>query len=97
MYIIASEVYDRLAECLRDAIGGSSYFSGSVAVIDGDTECRLTASLIVYRERIVSPEGTAECISDIVPVWWESRTTCGAEEMLDDCDFAEIRRRLAEC
>lgn len=97
MYIITSEVYDRLAARLRDAIGESCYFSGSVAVVDGDTECRLTASLIVYRERTASVEDPAECISDIVPVWWESHTTCGAEEMLDDCDFAEIRRRITEC
>ena len=51
MYSVSSELYLEVAARLAEAIGGGSYFSGSLTFLFGDMECRLTASVIVYRRR----------------------------------------------
>lgn len=51
MYSVSSELYLEVAARLAEAIGGGSYFSGSLTFPFGDMECRLTASVIVYRRR----------------------------------------------
>ena len=58
----------------------------------GDTDCRFTASVIVYRTRLSQPEGDAEPVSDLVPVWWEFHTFSAEGEMLNDFDFSEMKR-----
>ena len=57
MYSVSSELYLEVAARLAEAIGGGSYFSGSLTFPFGDMECRLTASVIVYRRRERLPEG----------------------------------------
>ena len=55
-------------------------------------DCRFTASVIVYRTRLSQPEGDAEPVSDLVPVWWEFHTFSAEGEMLNDFDFSEMKR-----
>lgn len=57
MYSVSPELYHEAAARLSDAIDGGNYFSGSLAFRFGDTDCRLTASVIVYRGRLSLPEG----------------------------------------
>jgi len=57
MYSVSSELYLEVAARLAEAIGGGSYFSGSLTFPFGDMECRLTASVIVYRRRGARPPG----------------------------------------
>ena len=52
MYSVSPELYHEAAARLSDAIDGGNYFSGSLAFRFGDTDCRLTASVIVYRGRL---------------------------------------------
>lgn len=94
IYSVSSELYRLTAERLAADIGAESYFSGSVAFDSAGVACRLVASLIVYRRREACPEGTAETISDLVPVWWEFHTAIGEEEVLNDFSFAQLRREF---
>ena len=90
MYEITSRLYEETAERLCDAIGSGTYFTGSIEFNFEDTECRLTATVIVYRRHVELPEGEYEAIDDIVPVWWEFHTT-GDDEMLNDFSFATLK------
>lgn len=72
MYSVSPELYHEAAARLSDAIDGGNYFSGSLAFRFGDTDCRLTASVIVYRGRLSLPEGCSTLVTDLVPVWWNS-------------------------
>ena len=51
MYSVSTELYEEVATRLAEAIGGGSYFSGSLTFDREGIECRLTASVIVYRRR----------------------------------------------
>ena len=96
MYPVSSELYRQVAAFLAQAVGGRSYFSGSV---EGETEgaaWRLTASVIVYRRRVSQPEGTAEPISDLVPVWWEFHLNDREGEQDTDFDWNLLNARLEE-
>ena len=88
MYSVSSELYLEVAARLAEAIGGGSYFSGSLTFPFGDMECRLTASVIVYRRRERLPQG------DLVPVWWEFHTVRSDGEALNDFSFSEVRALL---
>ncbi len=94
MYSVSSELYEQVAAALTEAIGTRSYFSGSVVASTDDAEWRLTASVIVYRERVSLPEGDADAIVDLVPVWWEFHTVAAEGEVLNDFSFARLRRML---
>lgn len=91
MYSVSSELYEQVAAALTEAIGARSYFSGSVAASADNAEWRLTASTIVYRERVSLPEGDADAIVDLVPVWWEFHTVAPEGEVLNDFSFARLR------
>lgn len=91
MYPVLPELYHEAALRLADAIDGENYFSGSLAFRFGDVDCRLTASVIVYRSRLSQPEGDAEPITNLVPVWWEFHTYGPEGEMLNDFDFSELK------
>jgi hypothetical protein len=86
------KVIHEAAARLSDAIDGGNYFSGSLAFRFGDTDCRLTASVIVYRGRLSLPEGGQHPVTDLVPVWWEFHTTQAGGEVLNDFDFSELKR-----
>lgn len=94
IYSISPELYREVAERLTDAVGPGSYFSGTLTFGFGGMECRLTASVIVYRSRVVQPDGAAEAITDLVPVWFEFHTTGDGVETLNDFGFSELRRCL---
>jgi len=91
IYSVTTPLYREMAELLREAIGDETYFSGSVMHLWGDIECRLTVSLILYRQTVRMPEGEARPIVDAVPVWWEFHTSEGGEEFPNDFSFAELR------
>ena len=94
MYRILPDVYDELAAALQGRIGDGSYFSGTVECLSGDAGVSLRTTLILYRRSDERPEGTVSRIVDVVPVWWESHTVWGSEELLNDFDFGEIIARL---
>ncbi|MBP3482969.1 MAG: hypothetical protein J6K28_06230 [Alistipes sp.] len=95
MYSISSQLYEETARRLRDAIGGRSYFSGSLDFVFEDTECRLTLSAVIYTSRREMPEGAITVIDDIVPVWWEFRTSDENGEMLNDFSFSALKELFA--
>lgn len=91
MYSVSTELYEEVAARLAEAIGGGSYFSGSLAFCWEGIACRLTASVIVYRRRRSFPEGDRDTIADLVPVWWEFHTAGPEGEMPNDFTFSEVR------
>lgn len=92
MYSVSPELYREVAERLLDAAGSRGYYSGTIAFDFAGAGCRLTASVVVYRERISLPEGDAEAIVDVVPVWWEFHTFAAGEEVMNDFSFSDLRR-----
>ncbi|WP_295935555.1 hypothetical protein [uncultured Alistipes sp.] len=94
MYTVLPELYLEVATRLSDAIDGGSYYSGSLVFSYGDLQCRLTTSVIVYRTRLSLPEGDADAISELVPVWWEFHTTGVGGEMLNDFEFSRLKHYL---
>ncbi len=99
MYQISCAIYENMANHLIDKVGKSSYFSGTVefSTIDNqgcEVECRIVASLIIYRETISLPEGCVEVISNIVPVWLECHTIVEMEERINDFDIVELKNYI---
>lgn len=94
IYSVSPELYRETAERLIEAIGSENYFSASVTFPFDGVDCRLRASVIVYRERRSLPEGTFDAVVDLVPVWWEFHTDTATGEQLNDFDFAELKRYL---
>lgn len=94
IYSVSSELYLEAAARLAEAIGPENYFSGSLLFPFGDVECRLTASVIVYRRQERFPEGVSDTIADLVPVWWEFHTCRDGVEQLNDFSFSELRVSL---
>ena len=86
-YSVPSELYREVALRLSEAIGSGGYFSGTLAFAWGEAECRLTASVIVYRRRERLPEGDRDAIADLVPVWWEFHTVGSDGEALNETQF----------
>ncbi len=97
MYPITPELYRQTAERLLDTIGDSNYFSGSLRFTAGEAECRLTASILVYRTLCRLPEGEGEVVTDLVPVWWEFHTEIDGCERLNDFSFSELRQLVRPC
>ena len=94
MYSISAETYHRFAASVCDALTNIYYFNGSVAVADGGVECRLTATLIIYRRDVGTFSEECDSITDVVPVWWECHTTTDEGEVEDDFDFALFREQM---
>lgn len=94
MYSVLPELYDQVAARLLDAIDGTNYYSGSLLFAFEGLQCRFTASVIVYREHLVQPEGHSEPVCDLVPVWWEFHTIGDEGELVNDFDFSELKSRL---
>lgn len=94
IYPVSSELYLETAARLAEAIGPGNYFSGSIRFPFGGVECRLTASVIVYRHTVRFPEGTCDAIADLVPVWWEFHTCLEEGEALNDFSFSTLRDTL---
>ena len=94
MYSVSTELYQEVAARLAEAIGSGRYYLGTLAFEYGEVECRLTASLLVYRERVRYPEGDRDEVADLVPVWWEFHTADEAGGFLNDFSFSELRALL---
>lgn len=90
---ITPALYREVADRLADAIDGTEFFSGTLALLCDGVECRFTATLLVYRRRERWPEGERSPIRRLVPVWWEFHTFVDGFEQLNDFDFS----RLEEC
>ena len=94
MFTISSQLYEELAARLREEIGRDGYFSGSIALPFEGTDCKLKASVVIYRKLVEEPEGTRDIIDDVVPVWWEFSTVCEGEELLNDFSFGDFKEFL---
>lgn len=85
MYETTPSVYLKIAELLLAKIGTRDFFSGSVTLHDGDVECRLICTLVVSRERHIP-----YCVVELLPVWWEFRTSTENGELCNDFSFSEM-------
>ena len=85
MYETTPSVYLKIAELLLAKIGTRDFFSGSVTLHDGDVECRLTTTIVVSRERHIP-----YCVVELLPVWWEFRTSTENGELSNDFSFSEM-------
>ncbi len=99
MYLVSNAIYEIMAQHLRDEIGSASYYSGVVEFshVDEDNqevECRLVASLIIYRSPCSTPEGDIDIISNIVPVWSEFHTIVDSEQKINDFDITELKNNI---
>lgn len=90
MYEISQDLYLTVAQRLCDAIDDGNFFSGSIGGTCADTEWRLTASLVIYRDKVRAPDGDSMPIKDIVPVWYEFHTFDSGTETLNDFDFRDM-------
>ncbi|MBR2501632.1 MAG: hypothetical protein IKB68_04040 [Rikenellaceae bacterium] len=95
MLNITSDIYRLVADRLRDAVGEAEFFSGTIAVAT-DVDYTLRATLLIYRRTVSDVSGSWRAISDVVPVWWEFHSTTNEGELLNDFDFAELRRELID-
>lgn len=89
MYETTPTIYFKLASLLAEQIGMRHFFSGVVVCHDGDIECRLVCTVVVSRDK-----RNPSSITSIAPVWWELRTTSGAEELCNDFSFDEMLQFL---
>ena len=97
MLNIPVSVYEEVADRLREALGMKDYFSGSIEAHDDDYDYRLTATLIVYRERERAEDEAVAPIYDVVPVWWEFATVLpDGDEVLNDFAFLPLKKALLE-
>lgn len=94
MFNVSSQLYEELAARLRDAIAHDNYFSGSIAFPFDNADCKLTASLVIYRRRLELPDGLFDTIADVVPVWWEFSTVRDGVTLLNDFSFSELKEFL---
>ena len=93
-YSIIPELYGIVARKLLDEIGEKSLYSGSFSFDYGSKKCRFESSIVVYRSKECLPEGDADRIDDLVPVWWEFHTVGSDGEALNDFSFSEVRALL---
>lgn len=91
MYTVSSKLYEEIVARLCESIGRGGYYSGSIAVVDGDVDCRLTTSAVVVRCHTPLPEGDCDYVGDLIPVWWEFTTSRCGEELLNDFSFNALR------
>ena len=89
MYETTPTIYFKLASLLAEQIGMRHFFSGVVVCHDGDIEFRLVCTVVVSRDK-----RNPRSITSIAPVWWELRTTSGAEELCNDFSFDEMLQFL---
>lgn len=94
MYEIPFNLYDDLACEICSSLRDIHYFNGRVVVDNGDVECSLTATIIIYRRRVSAMSEEFDDIVDAVPVWWECHTLTPEGEVCNDFDFALLRDAL---
>ena len=94
MYSISPELYRQVTAWCSEPIGEGDYFSGALDFVFGPVSCRLVVTVIVYRARVVLPEGERRPVADVVPVWWEFRTDAGEGPTDNDFSFSELKAFL---
>lgn len=94
IYLVTHNLYRETAHRLCDVIGASNYFTGSLVFTADDVDCRLTASVIVYRRTVHAPDGMSCPIDDLIPVWWEFHTSDASGEISNDFSFNEMKTYL---
>lgn len=87
---INEDIYIPIRDKLLKAIGSSSYVQSELYLTDEEIDkydYYYQFSLIVYRD--------SECmITDVVPVWWEFKTTLDGKEVANDFIFSELKTYL---
>lgn len=97
MYTISVKVYLEVAERLSALIGNLHYYSGAFEFESEGVLYRMIISAMIYRHRETLPEGReVDIIDNIIPVWWEFRSTTDEGEVLNDFDFAELKQYLLD-
>ncbi len=101
MYLISNAIYNIMAQKLREEIDDLNYYSGVIdfSAIDDEgreVEVALTTTLFVCRSLYSAPDGDAEAISNIVPVWEECKLIIDGEEVIHDFDLNEIKNILCQ-
>ncbi|MFI3248022.1 MAG: hypothetical protein R3Y39_02720 [Rikenellaceae bacterium] len=91
MFQITSNSYNRIASELRDAISPTTIFSGSIEFEIDEVQYKFVATIIPYYHQERFPEGAVKVLYDIVPVWWELRTTTTNGEVINDFDFETLK------
>ncbi len=91
MLTINPIVYEKLAELLVEAIAYRSYFSEVICFEEPETDYSFSSTLMIYYRTEELPEGPTTVISNIVPIWWEFRSTTDYGEQLNDFDFAILK------
>lgn len=94
MIIISENVYRSLADRLVESIGSSAFFNGSVELDMEEIYTTLRATLIVHRKSHSEPTGDVECITEIVPVWWEYSTVDATGEQCNDFSWRTFLQYL---
>lgn len=97
MIEIESGDYCNIARKAAAAIGSRQFFSGTVECAHDRFFSSLTATLLIYRRGDGLPEGPAETVCDVVPVWWEfSAVGENGSELPNDFSFSEFREHLMD-
>ena len=94
MYTFNYGMYEALASEIYSSLRCRCYFSGTAETEDGDTLCRLTASLIIYRRQTSPLSDDYGSVVNVVPVWWECRTFGDGGEVANDFDFDLLRSAM---
>lgn len=88
IYSVSSQLYAEVADRLLEAIADKSFFSGTIEVESPDgVVCRLVTSCVVYRQRLVVPEGEGSAIRSVIPIWWKFHTESKAGRLDNDFSF----------
>lgn len=94
MVNVSQEEYQTIAAELIDRIDGKNYTNMRIAVDTVDWYGCLTLKAIMYWQTVSYPEGDFNELRDIVPVWWEFHTEGEDGEVLNDFQFAELKKHL---
>lgn len=91
MYEIQSQIYEKTAQRLSDAMGDECFFSGSIEFTDEDVECRMLVTVMAYHRNADGADGGYKVIDDLVPIWWEFHTFIDGQECINDFDFGILK------
>ncbi len=97
MFTFTHNHYLKLAETLLEQIGTASYYSNVIELEQDDADIKFCASLIIYHHGNSLDELPEQFISDVVPVWWELKTTTLDGEQINDFDFDVFKQILCQC
>lgn len=94
MYNISPQLYLKIADMLMAAIGSKEFFSGRVAITEGDAECTLICTLIIEHDDEPTEGHYFNAISALTPIWWEFHTIVDGEELINNFSFREFTQTI---